>query len=63
MNRLRNTKALKKRLFKQKKEFAKWQKLHELIGSADGKKFKVFAQGLTFENSGGAGQPTSPDYE
>ena len=34
---------------KQKKEFAKWQKLHELIGSADGKKFRVFAQGLTFE--------------
>lgn len=35
---------------KQKKECAKWQNLHDLIGSADGKRFKVFAQGLTFEN-------------
>jgi len=34
---------------KQRKEFAKWEKLHALIGSADGKKFRVFAQGLTFE--------------
>jgi exonuclease SbcC len=34
---------------KQRKEFAKWEKLHTLIGSADGKKFRVFAQGLTFE--------------
>ncbi|MFA5253323.1 MAG: AAA family ATPase [Methanoregula sp.] len=34
---------------KQQKEFAKWEKLHALIGSADGKKFRVFAQGLTFE--------------
>jgi exonuclease SbcC len=34
---------------KQRKEFAKWEKLHALIGSADGKKFRIFAQGLTFE--------------
>ncbi|MDD1702598.1 MAG: AAA family ATPase [Methanoregula sp.] len=34
---------------KQRKEFTKWEKLHALIGSADGKKFRVFAQGLTFE--------------
>ena len=27
----------------------RWQKLHDLIGSADGKKFRNFAQGLTFE--------------
>jgi len=33
----------------QRKEFAKWDKLHSLIGSADGKKFRNFAQGLTFE--------------
>ncbi len=26
-----------------------WDRLHELIGSADGKKFRNFAQGLTFE--------------
>lgn len=30
-------------------ESDKWQQLHELIGSADGKKFRNFAQGLTFE--------------
>ncbi|MEI7857331.1 MAG: SbcC/MukB-like Walker B domain-containing protein [Methanomicrobiales archaeon] len=42
-------KALTEEITKQKKEFVKWQKLDELIGSANGKKFKVFAQGLTFE--------------
>jgi len=31
----------------QKKEFEKWEKLSYLIGSADGKKFRRFAQGLT----------------
>jgi len=41
---------LNEEIIQQKKECAKWQKLHDLIGSADGKKFKVFAQGLTFEN-------------
>ncbi len=30
-------------------EFARWDALHQLIGSADGKKFRNFAQGLTFE--------------
>lgn len=34
---------------KQKAECARWDMLHELIGSADGKKFRNFAQGLTFE--------------
>lgn len=33
----------------QKRECARWDKLHELIGSADGKKYRNFAQGLTFE--------------
>ncbi|NLV27585.1 MAG: AAA family ATPase [Methanomicrobiales archaeon] len=33
---------------KQQHEVDKWSRLHELIGSADGKKFRVFAQGLTF---------------
>lgn len=33
----------------QKKECARWENLHELIGSADGKKFRNFAQGITFE--------------
>ena len=33
----------------QKNECHRWEKLHGLIGSADGKKFRNFAQGLTFE--------------
>ncbi len=33
----------------QKKESHRWEKLHGLIGSADGKKYRNFAQGLTFE--------------
>lgn len=41
--------ALAEQIAQQKKEFTKWEKLHDLIGSADGKKFRVFAQGLTFE--------------
>jgi exonuclease SbcC len=32
-----------------KKECARWDNLHLLIGSADGKKFRNFVQGLTFE--------------
>ena len=31
------------------RECQRWDELHELIGSADGKKFRNFAQGLTFE--------------
>jgi exonuclease SbcC len=34
---------------KQQMECTRWNTLHELIGSADGKKFRNFAQGLTFE--------------
>ncbi|MCD6534770.1 MAG: chromosome segregation protein SMC [Deltaproteobacteria bacterium] len=33
---------------KQKKECTRWDSLHLLIGSADGKKYRNFAQGLTF---------------
>ena len=33
----------------QRKECLRWEKLHTLIGSADGKKYRNFAQGLTFE--------------
>ena len=33
----------------QKNECSRWDELHQLIGSADGKKFRNFAQGLTFE--------------
>ena len=32
-----------------KKECVRWDLLHSLIGSADGKKYRNFAQGLTFE--------------
>ncbi|MFH1148370.1 MAG: SbcC/MukB-like Walker B domain-containing protein, partial [Pseudomonadota bacterium] len=33
----------------QKRECERWERLHSLIGSSDGKKFRNFAQGLTFE--------------
>jgi len=32
-----------------KKECARWDDLHALIGAADGKKYRNFAQGLTFD--------------
>ena len=33
----------------QKNEYRKWDRLHGLIGSADGGKYRGFAQGITFE--------------
>ncbi len=36
-------------LAQQRRECARWNQLHELIGSADGKKFRNYAQGLSFE--------------
>jgi DNA repair protein SbcC/Rad50 len=33
----------------QNKECNRWDKLHSVIGSADGKRYRNFAQGLTFE--------------
>lgn len=33
----------------QRQDCLRWNNLHELIGSADGKKYRNFAQGLTFE--------------
>lgn len=33
----------------QQKEFERWDRLYRLIGSADGKKYQKFAQGLTFD--------------
>lgn len=36
-------------LVRQKLETDRWDRLHQLIGSSDGKKFRNFAQGLTFE--------------
>ncbi|SJM70716.1 AAA family ATPase [Psychrobacter piechaudii] len=34
---------------KQNKVLQTWNELHKLIGSSDGKKFRTFAQGLTFD--------------
>lgn len=34
---------------KQKNEYRKWAALHNLIGSADGKKYRNIAQGITFD--------------
>ena len=55
-HKLRENAAAKERLKEkqasleaQKRECVRWDLLHELIGSADGKKFRNFAQGLTFE--------------
>ncbi len=50
-----NSKALsriaekKEAIDAQRLECQRWDKLHGLIGSADGKKYRNFAQGLTFE--------------
>ena len=41
--------AQQQALAAQQREQERWELLHLLIGSADGKKFRVFAQGLTFE--------------
>ncbi|AEE54157.1 AAA family ATPase [Haliscomenobacter hydrossis] len=40
-------KTLLKTIQSQQKEYTRWAKLNDLIGSADGKKFRTFAQGLT----------------
>jgi exonuclease SbcC len=45
LNRQERLQAIETR----KRECARWNDLHDLIGSADGKKFRNFAQGLTFE--------------
>ena len=44
-----NQKERIKNIDAQKRECSRWDNLHQLIGSADGKKFRNFAQGLTFE--------------
>lgn len=47
-NRLRRVEQIMT-LEKQRAAYARWGKINELIGSADGKKFRNFAQGITFE--------------
>ncbi|MCK5847730.1 MAG: AAA family ATPase [Caldisericia bacterium] len=44
-----NNELNQKAIMNAQKEFEKWSSLHSLIGSADGKKFRNFAQGITFE--------------
>ncbi len=44
---LKEAESLRSALEVQRREVLRWSKLNELIGSADGKKFRVFAQGLT----------------
>ncbi|MDO9228628.1 MAG: AAA family ATPase [Syntrophales bacterium] len=46
---MKNQEERLKNIEAQKKECVRWDELHQLIGSADGKKFRNFAQGLTFE--------------
>jgi exonuclease SbcC len=41
--------GLKQAYEAQEKNYARWSKLNEVIGSADGKKFRTFAQGLTLK--------------
>jgi DNA repair protein SbcC/Rad50 len=48
-NNVKHQEQKQELLTQQKKEFDYWSQLHTLIGSADGKKFRNFAQGLTFE--------------
>lgn len=40
---------LLKKIAQQEKNYARWAKLNDIIGMADGKKFRVFAQGLTLK--------------
>ena len=42
--------ALRSEIEARRGEARRWEALHELIGSADGKKYRSFAQGLTFES-------------
>ncbi len=39
----------KQKLIKSKQDLTQWQKMNTLIGSASGKKFRNFAQGITFD--------------
>ena len=44
-----NQDAQRQAIAEQKHNLQVWQQLHKLIGSADGKKYRTFAQGLTFD--------------
>lgn len=42
--------SLRQELDRQKENVRKWETLNSLVGSADGKKFRTTAQGITFEH-------------
>ncbi len=44
-----HTAQLLQNIEKQQKEYKRWAILNEIIGQADGKKFRIFAQGLTLK--------------
>ncbi len=45
----KSNQQLQKDIRQQKKEVQKWARLNDVIGQADGKKFRIFAQGLTLQ--------------
>jgi DNA repair protein SbcC/Rad50 len=45
----KQAKALNKDIKRQRNDFQRWAELNDLIGSHDGKKFRIFAQGLTLQ--------------
>lgn len=47
--RVRDAQGLLQRIQLQRKESNRWAKLNSMIGSGDGKKFRMFAQGLTLK--------------
>lgn len=47
--RLKTAGELTDKIAAQKKELLRWGRLNDLIGQADGKKFRIFAQGLTLQ--------------
>ena len=47
--REKESKSLLEKMDIQQRAYRRWAKLNDLIGAADGKKFRVFAQGLTLK--------------
>ncbi|MBK7873443.1 MAG: AAA family ATPase [Saprospiraceae bacterium] len=46
---IQQAEALMQQIEAQQREYTRWAKLKDIIGSADGKAFRVFAQGLTLK--------------
>lgn len=47
--RRKKAEGLSAQIEAQRREYARWARLNEVIGMADGKKFRTFAQGLTLQ--------------